>query len=61
MSEQGAGQSTNEGRAQPTRSEELRTFLFLTVVLAPAVTVTCVGAFGFLIWMTQLIFGPPTH
>ncbi len=43
----------------PTRREELRTFLLLTVVLAPFVAVVTVGGYGFAIWMSQLIFGPP--
>ena len=45
----------------PTRSEEWRTFLLLTIVLAPVMTVACIGGYGFLVWMAQLIFGPPTH
>ncbi len=42
-----------------TRKRELRVFLFLTVVLAPALSVALVGGFGFSIWMFQLIIGPP--
>jgi nitrate reductase NapE len=34
-------------------------FLFLTVVLAPVLAVAIVGGYGFLIWMYQLIAGPP--
>jgi periplasmic nitrate reductase NapE len=34
-------------------------FLFLTVVLAPALAVAGVGGYGFLVWMYQLIAGPP--
>ena len=44
---------------EPTRSDELRTFLLLTVVLAPVLAVVCVGGYGFIIWMWQLVFGPP--
>ena len=46
--------------AQYTKSEELRSFLFLTVVMAPAVTVIFIASFGFVIWMYQIIAGPPT-
>ena len=42
-----------------TKAEELRAFLVLTVVLAPVLAVICVGGYGFAIWMSQLIFGPP--
>lgn len=42
-----------------TRREELRMFLLLTVVLAPVLAVATVGGYGFMIWMYQLIAGPP--
>jgi nitrate reductase NapE len=34
-------------------------FLFLTVVLAPVLAVGIVGGYGFLVWMYQLVTGPP--
>jgi nitrate reductase NapE len=45
--------------APSTRREELRSFLFFTVVMAPALAVAIVGGYGFLIWMYQLVAGPP--
>jgi nitrate reductase NapE len=42
-----------------TRTEELRSFLFFTVVMAPVLAVTIVGGYGFLVWMYQLVAGPP--
>ena len=47
--------------APSTRKAELRSFLFLTVVMAPVLTVMIVGGYGFLVWMVQLINGPPTY
>ncbi|MGI9381825.1 MAG: periplasmic nitrate reductase, NapE protein [Methyloligellaceae bacterium] len=44
--------SANKGR-------ELRAFLFLTVILAPAAAVALVGGLGFTIWIYQMIVGPP--
>ena len=41
------------------QSLELRAFIFLVVVLAPAISVTLVGALGLGIWIVQLIAGPP--
>lgn len=38
---------------------ELRMFLFLTVVLAPALSVALVGGLGLAIWLYQLFAGPP--
>ena len=40
-----------------TYQEELRTFLFLTVVTAPVLAVAIVGGYGFLVWMYQLFTG----
>lgn len=42
-----------------TRQEELRSFLFLTAVMAPVLAVIIVGGYGFIVWMVQLIAGPP--
>jgi nitrate reductase NapE len=43
----------------PRKKRDLLMFLFLTIVLAPALSVAIVGAYGFTIWMYQLITGPP--
>jgi nitrate reductase NapE len=51
---------TDEKSAQHTKSEELRSFLFLTVVMAPALTGVIIVGYGFLVWMVQAITGPPT-
>ena len=42
-----------------TRKEEWRSFVFFTVVMAPAIAVVLVGGYGFVVWMVQLIAGPP--
>ena len=34
-------------------------FLFLTVVLAPVLAVAVVGGYGFVVWILQMIYGPP--
>lgn len=49
----------SEEADQSSRRREWRLFLFLTVVLAPALAIAVVGGFGFLVWMLQLIVGPP--
>lgn len=43
--------------AAPTKTQELRAFLFLTVVTAPILAVGTVGGYGFLVWMFQLVTG----
>ena len=47
--------------AAQSRSRELRGFLFLTVIFAPALAVAIVGGYGFLVWMYQLVQGPPAY
>jgi periplasmic nitrate reductase NapE len=45
--------------APSTRQEELRSFLFFTIVMAPVLAVAIVGGYGFLVWMFQVVAGPP--
>jgi len=42
-----------------TKAQELRSFLFLSVVMAPVLAVIFVSGYGFVVWMVQLIVGPP--
>ena len=42
-----------------TKAQELRSFLFLSVVMAPVLAVIFVSGYGFVVWMLQLIVGPP--
>ncbi len=51
-----AGVRSDDG---PSRMQELFVFLLLTVGLAPVLAVAIVGGYGFLVWMYQLIAGPP--
>jgi periplasmic nitrate reductase NapE len=43
------------------KTEERRTWLFLTVVLAPVLAVAIVGGFGLAVWIWQMFAGPPTY
>ena len=40
-----------------TKKNELRAFLFIAIFLFPLLSVGLVGGYGFLIWMSQLLFG----
>jgi nitrate reductase NapE len=42
-----------------SRRDELLAFLFLAVLIWPLVAVGVVGGYGFLVWMLQLVVGPP--
>jgi periplasmic nitrate reductase NapE len=41
----------------PTKKQEMRAFLFLTVITAPILAVAVVGGYGFSIWIYQLLTG----
>jgi nitrate reductase NapE len=41
------------------KRRELTVFVLLTFVLAPVLAVLFVAAYGFCVWMIQLIAGPP--
>jgi periplasmic nitrate reductase NapE len=49
----------DEKPGQHSKTEEFRSFLFLTVVMAPVLTGVIIAGYGFLVWMFQLISGPP--
>ena len=53
----GATTGTDDRRAM--RRRELLTFLILAFGIWPVVAVGVVGGFGFLVWMWQIIYGPP--
>jgi nitrate reductase NapE len=49
-----------EDRNRPfTKAQELRAFLLLSVVMAPMIAGLVVAGYGFLVWMYQLVAGPP--
>lgn len=41
------------------RRRELAMFLLLAVFIWPVLSVAVVGGYGFIVWMSQLILGPP--
>ncbi|MBP2302188.1 periplasmic nitrate reductase, NapE protein [Azospirillum picis] len=45
--------------APGTRRRELAMFLMLAVFIWPVLSVAVVGGYGFAVWMSQLIMGPP--
>jgi nitrate reductase NapE len=42
-----------------TKTQELRSFLFLSLVMAPALAGIIVVGYGFLVWIYQVFAGPP--
>ena len=49
----------NQSPPATSRRQEWRTFLLLTVVLIPLLSVLIVAGYGFSVWFLQLLFGPP--
>ncbi len=55
-----ADQSDTAATMEPvSRREEIMAFLILAVLIWPVIAVGVVGAYGFAVWMLQLIYGPP--
>ncbi|TLU66862.1 periplasmic nitrate reductase, NapE protein [Thalassotalea litorea] len=57
--EQLSGDENLNPDANVQKSRERNTFLFLTIFLAPILSIIIVGSYGFIIWMSQIIYGPP--
>jgi periplasmic nitrate reductase NapE len=45
---------------EPEKKSELKAFLFLTIVMAPALAGIIIGTYGLLVWIYQMVAGPPT-
>ncbi|MDR8524091.1 MULTISPECIES: periplasmic nitrate reductase, NapE protein [Shewanella] len=45
--------------ANDEKKLEFRIFIFLTVFLAPLLSVLLVSGLGFAIWFSQILTGPP--
>lgn len=52
-------QSAFGGRSGAGRRAEFFVFAIIAAFIWPVVAVGVVGGYGFLIWMVQLIMGPP--
>ncbi len=45
--------------SQRSKGDEIRVFLFTTVIGAPVVTIATVAIYGFAVWFSQMFMGPP--
>lgn len=50
---------TRTSRETGLRRKEIIAFLLLAFGIWPIVAVGVVGGYGFLVWMWQIVFGPP--
>lgn len=44
---------------KPSKRLEFKAFLFLTVVMAPAIAGVVIGSYGLAVWVYQMFAGPP--
>jgi nitrate reductase NapE len=44
---------------EDSKKIEWQSFILLVVFLAPILSVIIVGGFGFLVWISQILLGPP--
>jgi nitrate reductase NapE len=51
--------SSQDGSQPPSRRAEFFVFSVITALIWPVVAVGIVGGYGFVIWMYQIVFGPP--
>lgn len=51
--------TTAEKPGSDTRLAEIFAFTFLAVLIWPVLAVAVVGGYGFVVWMLQMILGPP--
>ena len=58
---QDSREAPSTGFSSPAASRRTEVFAFLVLAFGiwPIVAVSVVGGYGFLIWMWQIVFGPP--
>lgn len=59
MSESQQGGTGAPVDVRKERRLEIFAFLFLTGIVLPGATVAVVGGYGFIVWIYQMIVGPP--
>ncbi len=51
------GQEVDTPEGQPRRRDELVVFLFVSIVLFPAVTLALMGTYGLIVWIRHMLGG----
>jgi nitrate reductase NapE len=59
LDKSGKDHAPPEGAHRIGRRAELIVFAIIAAFIWPVVAVGVVGGYGFLVWMSQLILGPP--
>lgn len=42
-----------------TKRREIAMFVLLAILIWPVLSIAIVGGYGFMVWMSQIILGPP--
>ncbi len=59
MADSMTGAGSNDQQSPVSRADEIKTFLLTTFLIIPGAAVGFVGAYGFIVWAFQMIYGPP--
>jgi len=51
--------SSDKPPGTATKRREVAMFVLLAILIWPVLSIAIVGGYGFLVWMSQLILGPP--
>ncbi|REL30588.1 periplasmic nitrate reductase, NapE protein [Thalassotalea euphylliae] len=51
---------TNSQEQALEKKYERNLFIFIAVFLGPILAVMIVGGYGFIVWISQILTGPPT-
>ncbi|XKH37068.1 periplasmic nitrate reductase, NapE protein [Azospirillum doebereinerae] len=49
----------NDPPGTGTKRREVAMFVLLAILIWPVLSIAVVGGYGFLVWMSQMILGPP--
>jgi periplasmic nitrate reductase NapE len=55
----GEGQLEDDRTRREESRRETLVFVFLAFVIWPFIAAAIVGGYGFIVWMTQMLTGPP--
>lgn len=50
-----------DATATSVKKQELTMFMFIVVFLFPILSIVLIGGFGFALWISQMIMGPPSY
>lgn len=52
--------NTSKAERRLAKARERYTFFFVSIILFPLLSIVLIGGYGLIIWVSQMIFGPPS-